>query len=79
MIMLEIIVETERIVTKQNRPKIQCREGTWVMTKELFSSVEQFYNTVSKDYNKFVHRAVPRYPEMLWAIFTKNCLKGSKR
>jgi len=24
---------------------------------------------VSKDYNKFVHRAVPRYPEMLWAIF----------
>ena len=39
------------------------------MEKELFSSVEQFYNTVSKDYNKFVHRAVPRYPEMLWAIF----------
>lgn len=39
------------------------------MTKELFSSVEQFYNTVSKDYNKFVHRAVPRYREMLWAIF----------
>ncbi|MHC4285732.1 MAG: class I SAM-dependent methyltransferase [Planctomycetota bacterium] len=33
------------------------------------SSVEQFYNTVSKDYNKFIHRAVPRYPEMLWAIF----------
>jgi trans-aconitate methyltransferase len=24
---------------------------------------------VSKDYNKFIHRAVPRYPEMLWAIF----------
>ncbi len=39
------------------------------MEKELFSSVEQFYNAVSKDYNKFVHRAVPRYPEMLWAIF----------
>ena len=39
------------------------------MKEELFSSVEQFYNTVSKDYNKFVHRAVPRYPEMLWAIF----------
>ena len=39
------------------------------MEKELFSSVEQFYNAVSKDYNKFIHRAVPRYPEMLWAIF----------
>lgn len=40
-----------------------------IMEKELFSSVEQFYNVVSKDYNKFVHRAVPRYPEMLWVIF----------
>ncbi len=39
------------------------------MEEELFSSVEQFYNTVSNDYNKFVHRAVPRYREMLWAIF----------
>jgi tRNA (cmo5U34)-methyltransferase len=39
------------------------------MAKQPFSSVEQFYNTVSKDYDKFVHRAVPRYPEMLWAIF----------
>jgi tRNA (cmo5U34)-methyltransferase len=39
------------------------------MEKELFSSVEQFYNAISKDYNKFIHRAVPRYPEMLWAIF----------
>lgn len=39
------------------------------MEEELLSSVEQFYNTVSKDYNKFIHRAVPRYPEMLWAIF----------
>jgi len=38
------------------------------MEEELLSSVEQFYNTVSKDYNKFIHRAVPRYPEMLWAI-----------
>ncbi|MCK4753353.1 MAG: class I SAM-dependent methyltransferase [Planctomycetes bacterium] len=40
-----------------------------IMEEELFSSVEQFYNAVSKDYNEFVHRAVPRYPEMLWAIF----------
>ncbi len=39
------------------------------MAKELFSSVEQFYNTISKDYNELVHRAIPRYPEMLWAIF----------
>ncbi|MCP4608000.1 MAG: class I SAM-dependent methyltransferase [Planctomycetes bacterium] len=39
------------------------------MEKESFSSVEQFYNAVSKDYNKFINRAVPRYPEMLWAIF----------
>jgi tRNA (cmo5U34)-methyltransferase len=39
------------------------------MEKELFSSVEQFYNAVSKDYNKFINHAVPRYPEMLWAIF----------
>jgi tRNA (cmo5U34)-methyltransferase len=39
------------------------------MEEELLSSVEQFYDTVSKDYNKFIHRAVPRYPEMLWAIF----------
>lgn len=39
------------------------------MGKGLFPSVGQFYNTVSKDYNKFIHRAVPRYPEMLWAIF----------
>ena len=39
------------------------------MEKELFYSVEQFYNAVSKDYNKFIHHAVPRYPEMLWAIF----------
>jgi len=39
------------------------------MEKESFSSVEQFYNAVSKDYNKFINHAVPRYPEMLWAIF----------
>jgi hypothetical protein len=35
------------------------------MEKELFSSVEQFYNAVSKDYNKFVHRAVPRYSQKI--------------
>jgi tRNA (cmo5U34)-methyltransferase len=39
------------------------------MEEELLSSIERFFNTVSKDYNKFIHRAVPRYPEMLWAIF----------
>ena len=39
------------------------------MKNELFSSVERFYDAVSQDYTNFVHRAVPRYPEMLWAIF----------
>ncbi len=49
------------------------------MEKELFSSVEQFYNTVSKDYNKFVHRAVPRYPEMLLESEGNWCERMNKR
>ena len=38
------------------------------MEKELFSSVEQFYNSISKDYNRLMRRAVSRYDEMLWAL-----------
>jgi tRNA (cmo5U34)-methyltransferase len=39
------------------------------MGKELFSSVERFYDSISKDYNRLMRRAVSRYDEMLWAIF----------
>lgn len=38
------------------------------MEEELFSSVEQFYNSISKDYNRLMRRAVSRYDEMLWAL-----------
>jgi tRNA (cmo5U34)-methyltransferase len=38
------------------------------MEKELFSSVEQSYNSISKDYNRLMRRAVSRYDEMLRAL-----------
>lgn len=32
------------------------------------SIVEQFFNDISEDYANLIHRSVPRYYEMLWAI-----------
>ena len=42
--------------------------------------VEEFYNTISKEYTDLLDRAISKYNEMLWTVFyIEKSKKSSKK